>query len=132
MIDTAPIVDEVIEYFRQEIFPDEAAVIMHKLKYRYEPKLAHDATLDYAGVSPRELIYPAELNCIRAPYDTLGELHHSLFLIGRCWELIFALNGVPFHSGGETGFLYRDVLFRRMYRRRISYVPAEKWRYIFN
>lgn len=126
MIDTDRIVEEVIEYFRQEIFPDESAVIMYKLKHRYMPRLSHKILQDCEKSS---LDRP---NYIHVPYSVMGELKHAAGLISTCWDLIFTLEGLPFYSDGRKAFLYRDVLFLRTCRRRIDYVPAGKWRELFN
>ena len=128
MIDAVPIVDEVIEYFRQEIFPDEAAVIMYKLKHCYEPKLAHSVYLNYTELVPGEQMAPEEFNCIHVPYNTIGELNHAQLLINSCWKFIFTLDGLPFYGGGLKAFIYRDVLFFRVSLRRIDSTLAENWR----
>lgn len=133
IVDCALIVGEIMEYFKQEIFPDDEAVVMYKLRHRYEPILLHDASLDYAELISGETINPADLNCIRVPYETLGELWHSLFLINSCWELLFRLPGecVQGVNPESRAFLYRGIFFFRKYRRRISYVPnGEMWGYI--
>lgn len=133
VIDCTPIVEEVMEYFKQEIFPDDEAIIMYKLRHRYEPTLLNEDHLDYAELISGEKINPADFNCIRAPYKTLGELRHSLFLINSCWDLLFRLPGecVQGVDPQTRAFLYRGVFFFRKYRRRISYVPNGKmWGYI--
>lgn len=133
IVDCTLIAEEVIEYFKQQIFPDDAAVVMYKLRHRYEPRLALDADLDYTELVTGEEINPADLNCIRVPYETLGELQHALFLINSCWELLFRLPGECIQGvGSETrAFVYRGVFFFRKSRRRISYVPNDKmWGYM--
>lgn len=132
-IDCTPVVEEVMEFFKQQIFPDEEAVVVYKLRHRYEPRLAHEMFTDYRVLGIGEMVSTAiDFNCIRVPYDDLGELRHSESLIVDCWDRIFDLPGRIYHGNRwKRSFVYKEVLFFRRIRRRIDYVPEGKiWKYM--